>query len=243
MNIPVVNIFDYEFIQDLRPILPDYIIGPEVISKNNFRSNKRRIFKYPGIKEDVYAPSFKPDPDILNDLGLNRENIVVTIRPPATEAHYHNSESEKLFIAVVDFLIKFKNVKIVILPRNEKKQTAWIKNLWGNFYKEGKILIPDHVINGLDMIWFSDFVVSGGGTMNREAAALNVPVYSIFRGKIGAVDQHLADSGRLTLIESVEEIKRKVRVIKREKSGYVNIDNSNALNIITDTIVRITERM
>ena len=58
--------------------------------------------------------------------------------------------------------------------------------------KAGKLIIPDHVVGGLNLIWFSDLVISGGGTMNREAAALGVPVYSIFRGKIGAVDRYLS---------------------------------------------------
>ena len=56
-------------------------------------------------------------------------------------------------------------------------------------------MVPEHVVDGLDMIWASDLVISGGGTMNREAAALGVPVYSIFRGKIGAVDQYLSEAG------------------------------------------------
>jgi predicted glycosyltransferase len=46
--------------------------------------------------------------------------------------------------------------------------------------------------------------------MNREAAALEgVPVYSIFRGKIGAIDRYLADHGRMVLLESVEDVKSK----------------------------------
>ena len=74
---------------------------------------------------------------------------------------------------------------MVILPRNEIKQTAWIKSKWEKLCNEGKIIIPDHAVNGLDLIWNSDLVISGGGTMNREASALGVPVYSIFRGKLG----------------------------------------------------------
>ena len=49
-------------------------------------------------------------------------------------------------------------------------------------------------------------VVSGGGTMNREAASLGVPVYSIFRGKIGAVDEHLSQQGRMVLIKAVRDV-------------------------------------
>ena len=54
--------------------------------------------------------------------------------------------------------------------------------------------------------------------MNREAAALGVPVYSIFRGKIGAVDQYLANNGKLILLESQEDIKKRYRSEKRVPS-------------------------
>jgi predicted glycosyltransferase len=73
------------------------------------------------------------------------------------------------------------------------------------------------VENGLNLIWNSDLVISGGGTMNREAAAMGVPVYSIFRGKIGAVDRYLADTGRLILLESVEDVRNKIEIKARDK--------------------------
>jgi len=232
LRIPTVMFDDYEFTQDLCFIAPDYVIGPEIIPKNAFNSNKKQFFRYPGIKEDVYIPTFKPDPNILNELGLVNTEVVITIRPPATEAHYHNPESENLFIAVVEFVLENPDVRIVILPRNEIKQTNWIKKMWAEPYKTGKIIIPDHVVNGLDLIWHSDFVVSGGGTMNREAAALGVPVYSIFRGKIGAVDQYLSDTGRLTFLESVQDIKTKIKIVPRDKFVIFKGGNRGALKAI-----------
>ena len=66
----------------------------------------------------------------------------------------------------------------------------------------------------ISLIWFCDLVVSGGGTMNRGAAALGVPGYIIFRGKIGAVDRHVQQERRLIFIESVEDIQKKI-VLKR----------------------------
>ena len=242
MGIPVVMISDYEYAQELGFIVPDWVIGPEVIPDSLIGSDKSRIFRYPGLKEDVYAPSFKPDPNILNELGLSGEDLVVTIRPPATEAHYHNPESEKLFIAVVEFLVQKPDVRIVMLPRNETKQTAWIKKMWGELCETGKIIIPDHALNGLNLIWYSDFVVSGGGTMNREAAALGVPVYSIFRGKIGAIDQFLSNKGRLTLLESVEDVRTKMRAVSREKSDKWQQGDGSALEAIMRNLEEILNR-
>lgn len=104
-----------------------------------------------------------------------------------------------------------------------------------------KIVIPEHVVKGLDLIWASDLVVSGGGTMNREAAALGVPVYSIFRGKIGAIDQDLSDTERLTLIEKVEDVRSKIKLIKRNKSDIFIPRNRKALEQIVDIIIEKVE--
>ena len=101
--------------------------------------------------------------------------------------------------------------------------------------------IPDHVVDGLNLIWYSDLVISGGGTMNREAAALGVPVYSIFRGKIGAIDKYLSDSGRLMLIESVDDIHTKIHVTRRDKSYVNNGKKTNTRDSIVDTIISIAK--
>jgi predicted glycosyltransferase len=104
---------------------------------------------------------------------------------------------------------------MIILPRNEKTQRELVYHTWPKWCAERKIIIPDRVVDGLNLVWHSDFVISGGGTMNREAAALGVPVYSIFRGKLGAVDRYLAQHQRLILIEAVEEVRAKIHAARR----------------------------
>ncbi|MDL1984825.1 MAG: DUF354 domain-containing protein [Deltaproteobacteria bacterium] len=236
LRIPSCIMGDYEYTQGLVLINPDWVIFPEMIPDDAINLSGERIRKYPGLKEDIYVPNFKPDHEILPMLGLTQNDLIATIRPPATEAHYHNSESDKLFYAVVEFLGHHSLVRMVILPRNEKKQTALVRNTWPEWCATGKIIIPDHVVNGLDLIWYSDFVISGGGTMNREAAALGVPVYSIFRGKIGAVDRYLSNTGRLTLIESAEDIPQKIVQARRNRPPRVKNANRSTLQTIVDHI-------
>jgi predicted glycosyltransferase len=52
-------------------------------------------------------------------------------------------------------------------------------------------------VDAQSLIAFSDLVVSAGGTMNREAVALGVPVYTTFGGRLGGVDEWLIREGRL----------------------------------------------
>ncbi|HEY2645664.1 MAG TPA: DUF354 domain-containing protein, partial [Candidatus Acidoferrales bacterium] len=102
--------------------------------------------------------------------------------------------------------------------------------------------IPQQVMDGLNLIWHSDLVISGGGTMNREAAALGVPVYSIFRGRIGAIDRYLSESGRLVLLEQVDDIFTKVVLKRRERIAHDFSKDGGALRSISDAIISISER-
>ncbi len=77
--------------------------------------------------------------------------------------------------------------------------------------------------------------------MNREAAALGVPVYSIFRGKIGAVDQYLLKSGRLVMIESKEQIYSKIVLAHRNKLFKPAGKKNLALQGIVSHVVNIIE--
>lgn len=239
LNIQTALIMDYEFVQMIPFVNPALILAPQVISMNGVIKGKTKLVNYPGIKEDVYVPFFKPDGSIRTALGLDDSSIAVTIRPPATEAHYHNPESEGLFAEVLDVLDHIDGVKMVILPRNEVKQTAWIKKNWPHLFANGKAVIPDKVVDGLNLIWHSDLVVSGGGTMNREAAALGVPVYSIFRGKIGAVDRYLSENGRLVLLTSKDDVRNKLKVFKRTKLKQEVLSSSPALEAIMKAITEL----
>jgi predicted glycosyltransferase len=240
LGIESINIGDYEFVQDLVMFRPSWMIVPEIIPDTSVGTRKNHVLKYRGIKEDVYVPSFKSDPSLRQELGITDQDVVVCIRPPASEAHYHRRESDDLFFAVMEFLKSQPNVKMVLLPRNANQETE-VRNKWAELISARRVIIPKHVVDGLNLIWFSDLVVSGGGTMNREAAALGVPVYSIFRGKIGAVDRYLSEAGRLTLVESVAEVPSKIKLVRRNHAPAFQSNDRPALQNIVEFVVNITE--
>ncbi len=213
LKIPNMLLADYEFTAKVPTIKPTWLMTPDVVPDGPATTGSR-ILKYPGIKEDVYLPQFRPDRTLRARLGISENTILVTVRPPATEAHYHNPESEALLNAALARFVLDPAAKILLLPRN-KRQAAELRKTWHDAITSNKILIPDHVEDGLNVIWNSDLVISGGGTMNREAAGMGVPVYSIFRGKIGAVDRYLADQKRLVLLETVEQVNTQIKAEAR----------------------------
>jgi predicted glycosyltransferase len=162
------------------------------------------------------------------------------VRPPASHAHYHNPESDVIFDAVMNRLIAAPDVRTVLLPRTPS-QAAEIRRHWADGLSSGHLIIPSHVVDGLNLIWFSDLVISGGGTMNREAAALEVPVYSTFRGKIGVVDHYLVEKTRLVLIENTRDVTEKIVLQRRARHDAPRVDSST-LNSIVGHITAAMER-
>lgn len=241
LGIPSLIISDYEFAKGWAFIRPTWVMVPEVIPDAALKINGSRVLKYPGIKEDVYVHNFRPDPSIRAQLGLSEEEIVVTVRPPADEAHYHSPRSDELFRAAMDFLGSKPQIRLVVLPRNQR-QANFIRQSWPKLCTAGKIIIPQQVVDGPNLIWHSDLVISGGGTMNREAAALGVPVYSIFRGKIGAVDRYLAQTGQLVLLETVGDMQGKLVLSRRHRPGKPKNADGTALRAIIENVVEVVSR-
>jgi predicted glycosyltransferase len=240
LRIPSLAILDYEFVNTAALLKANWMMVPEVIADSALSFDAAKILKYPGIKEDVYAAGFTPDPSICSELKLDRDCLTVVVRPPATEAHYHKPQSQRLFEVVMELLGRTANVKVILLPRNAK-QTASLRSVWSRLFDSGIVTVPEHAVNGLNLIWHSDLVISGGGTMNREAAALGVPVYSIFCGTLGAVDRYLADSGRLTLLKTEEDVRMKIAFTRRTRSAKVEQIKTGALASVMGHIVSIVE--
>jgi predicted glycosyltransferase/glycosyltransferase involved in cell wall biosynthesis len=242
LRLPCIVMTDYEFAnQSMVRMSSSWALVPDVIPTDSMHMAQERVLHYPGIKEDVYVPRFLPDPALREQLGLRDSDLVVTVRPPASEAHYHNTEGDTLFHAVIDFLKVHAETKIVLLPRTEK-QAALARETWPDLLSSGKMTIPPHVVDGLNLIWHSDLVISGGGTMNREAAALNVPVYSIFRGKIGAVDRYLVDQRRLILVENAQDL-AKIAVMRRNRPSHPLQNPAPALERIVTQIDMIAQSL
>jgi len=240
LGVPTLTISDYEFIAKVGSLKSDWVFVPEFIPPAAALQPSRGLMQYPGLKEDVYVPRFRPGASMRSELGLNATDLIVTVRPPATEAHYHNHEGEILLDGTLKMLTARPATCVILLPRNER-QEAVLRKQWASAIESRKIIIPEHVVDGLNLIWSSDLVISGGGTMNREAAALGVPVYSIFRGRIGGVDRYLAATGRLVMIEKAEDLRTKIKLERRKPEALASGEHSPALDAIVEGISSIVE--
>lgn len=237
LRIPTVLVMDYEHARLVPMARPRWLIVPDVIHPGEKGGSTRRVRYYPGIKEDVYAGELHPDPGIFRELGVDPGFILVTARPPATEAHYHNPESEGVFAAFMEQAVARDDVRVVLLPRNHGQEIQ-LRAAWPHWFAGGRVTVPTRAVDGMNLLWHSDLVVSGGGTMNREAAALGIPVFSVFRGPIGAVDRLLTSQGRLVLVESPEQA-RQIPLRRRRRDDSIHGEHRQALPTIVEHIESI----
>ena len=199
LGIPSSTTFDYEFAWlqhqlGLRAatfvVVPD-AIPPERLQRYGVRPPKLR--QYPGLKEEYYLADFEPDRSVLDALGLDAAQTLVVVRTPPEVSLYHR-RSNPLFPQVLDHLGHEDGVQAVVLPRTNE-QGAYVRGL-----NLPTVVVPERAVDAQSLIALSDLVVSAGGTMNREAAALGVPVYTTFGGRLGGVDEELIRQGRLVPI-------------------------------------------
>jgi predicted glycosyltransferase len=175
------------------------------------------VKRYEGIKEDVYLAEFSADPNFfetLKPLGINIEDILVVIRPPANEALYHRFENE-LFNELLDRLSSQPTIKMLMLPRTDAQRKQY------ETLHKPNLILPRAALDGANLIAAADLVISAGGTMNREAAALGVPAATIYAGQWAAIDDELVREGRLQRLNSEAEVKA-LRIEKKQSTNPRN---------------------
>jgi len=217
LGIKSVTLMDYEHqpANHLAFRLASRIIVPASFPTQSLRrygADVGRVRRYHGTKEDVYLADFRPDPLFgarLCELGVNPDNVLVLMRPPAHDALYHRFQNT-LFDDALAMLLGNENVQVILLPRNEAQRAAYST-------KKG-LIVPSAPLDGANLIAASDLVISAGGTINREAAALGVPAVSIYAGKWAAVDEALVKEGRLQRISNVDDL-RNLRVQKKQAAN------------------------
>ena len=208
LRIPVLTIYDYEFVSSaVFSRMATKILLPEAIPAATLELqhiDTRKVIRYPGFKENVYLNGLSISTSVLDDLKLDPRRLIIIVRPPATWAHYHNDHSEVLFRALVERLREEEDSQVIVLPRT-REQGETLKNSYGMRWPPFRVF--DHAVDALSLMAHSDAVLSGGGTMTREAAILGTPAYSLFAGKPGAIDTALELDGKLTILRNLEEVK------------------------------------
>jgi uncharacterized protein len=196
LGIPSSTTFDYEYAwlqHQLGCRAATTVVVPEAIPPERLERygvTPAKLRQYAGLKEEYYLADFEPDPGVLDVLGVERERILVVVRTPPDVSLYHR-HANRLFPTLLSALGNDERVSAVVVPRT-RGQLEQIKGL-----ALPSVIVTEQAVDAQSLIALSDLVVSAGGTMNREAAALGVPVYTTYGGRLGAVDEMLIRERRL----------------------------------------------
>jgi predicted glycosyltransferase len=194
LGVPSSTTFDYEFAwlqHQLGCRAATRVVVPAAIPAERlaqYGTQPPKLVQYPGLKEEYYLADFEADRAVLD--GIDPRKVLVVLRPPPDVSLYHR-HSNPLFPQTVDFLGSHEDVVAVVLPRTEE-QRAFVRGL-----DLPSLVVPERAVDAQSLIALADLVVSAGGTMNREAAALGVPVWTTYGGRLGGVDEELIRQGRL----------------------------------------------
>ena len=210
LGIPSSYAFDYEFARVQHGFgcrAAHRIVVPDAIPQDRLDglgARAAKVRRYPGLKEEYYLHGFVPDTGVPGHLGVVGEHILVVVRTPPDVSLYHR-ESNPLFGDVLERLGRDPAVRAVVLPRTGAQRAEIVGR------ELPSVVVPEHAVDAQSLVALSDLVVSAGGTMNREAVALGIPVYTTFAGRLGAVDTRLVEEGRLRTLTSADELELEKR--------------------------------
>jgi predicted glycosyltransferase len=217
LRIPCATTFDYEWATVQHTVncrLAQAVVVPDVIPPQRlYRYGARgKLHPYPGLKEEYYLSDFEPDPAVLGLLGLDAAKPIAVVRTPPAVSLYHRFEND-LFGQVLE---RLRGRQAVVLPRTAEQRAE--------LARAGGFIVPEAAIDAQSLVAYADLVVSAGGTMNREAVALGTPVFTVFEGRLGSVDEHLIAEGRLRRLRAPDEVSLSKRDRGATATGRIRRD-------------------
>jgi predicted glycosyltransferase len=205
LRIPNATMFDYEFAviqHNVNCRLANRVLVPEAIPAERlarFGAKGDKLVQYPGLKEEYYLHGFEPDAGLPERLGVTAGAPLAVVRTPPAYALYLGGAESALLPRVLARLAE-GGAQTVVLPRTPEQADAV------DALGIAGVHVPRRAVDGRSLVALADLLVSAGGTMNREAAVLGTPVWSMFEGRLGAVDELLVHQGRLRLLRDPGDI-------------------------------------
>ena len=234
LGIPSILMLDYEYTETkIFNYFSSHILIPEYIPDSRLESARiktGKVLRYPGFKEQLYLNDFTPDPDFRGQLQVGFDKILMTIRPPAMEGNYHDPLSDSILLEILERATANDNVYPLIVSRTGKDR-EFLQEHFGD-----RIHFLEKAVDGLQLIWYSDLFISGGGSMNRESALLGVTTYSIFTGRKPYLDEYLRERGGLTFIDNLQKIDL-LELSKREITGAFENRNEGLVEKVVDIVL------
>jgi len=247
LGIKLINVNDTphaEKVAQLTVPLSDFLITPKSVNPSQFIKfgiSKSKIIQYNGIDEITWLKDFKPNKKEIEELGISNKGKFIVYRIIESKSAYFTkleenksvkSDSEELLKQIIMY---FPDLQIIVLSRYED-QKKYYKKRFGD-----KIIIPKEGVNGPNLSFHADLVISGGGTMNREAALLGTPAICFFPLDLEVNEFVIKEKFPLWHEKSIDNILTRMKEIlkteKRDKKEF--LAKINQYDDVFDALITI----
>jgi predicted glycosyltransferase len=221
-----------------------YVCSPWIFEKKTwsaFGAPKGRIVTYRALDPAAWLKRHKPDPRVLDKLGLDRERPIVVLRTEEAFASYlmgRSSDSKPVVGPVIASLLrKDRDLQIVVSTRYGQQAPVLRRRF------RGRIIVLDQVIDAASLLSYSDVFIGSGGTMTVEAALLGVPAISCFPGPKPLYIRYLESKGLVRTIKSPNKISQEVLELLRDdkRRERQKIEGTRLLAWMEDPTQKILE--
>ncbi|HOP08675.1 MAG TPA: DUF354 domain-containing protein [Candidatus Methanofastidiosa archaeon] len=201
LGIPSICVLDNEkAIAQNRLMLPisSKVIAPDAISYDEisqFGVTRDRLRSFNGFCELAHLEDFIPNGDVLGDLKLDEDRPVAILRPEPIMANYFTGDPRESIVS--ELLRKLGDYQCVVFPRTAEQS---------RMFNDMGAILPDHCVDALSLIHFSQIIISAGGSMNREAVAMGKPAISTYPEALLAITDKMVRDGIKSHSCDVEEV-------------------------------------
>ncbi|MGQ4891846.1 MAG: DUF354 domain-containing protein [Candidatus Njordarchaeia archaeon] len=204
----------------LAVVLSNFLLTSKVFPKELFSNYipESKIIQYYSIDEVEWVTFISPDLTVMKKLGLENENYII-FRPEEAFASYYLEYSSGKPLAMGEKIFKwilrnFKQYKILVLPRYIE-QAAVLREIGGD-----NVIIPEEPILTIDVLPKAKMVITGGGTMAKEAALLGIPTLTYFPGMMYPESFLEMEGFPIRHYSNLEKAKEYIKMVLRDPDEY-----------------------
>ncbi|HUU78228.1 MAG TPA: DUF354 domain-containing protein [candidate division Zixibacteria bacterium] len=158
--------------------LARYLITPISINKKSFvemGANPKIIHQYKGVDEVEYISGENYEKFLeFREKAKDKNKFYLVFRPEESFASYMKDKESKPYLEILQHIIENYEGEIIVFPRYPQQKESILEKF------EGQIKIPTNGFYFLNLLSNAEVVITGGGTMGREAALLGIPSITYF---------------------------------------------------------------
>lgn len=233
LGVPQLTLLDEERLRRTNAVnvrLVDRVAVPEAVPTTvlaELGASSAKLFRYPGFKEEYYLRDLALDGEVLTGLRVDRRRVVGVVRPGRAAGRRTPGQTpapgpeDRALDELVRELGRRRNVTVIVLGRDDAQRARFAA------LRLPSVVTPLGPVDTASLLAAADFVLGGGGVIEREAAALGTPAYTLRPLPASAVDAALRREGRIRRVTAADEIElrkkdsRTLPVARRDPGIFV----------------------